>query len=207
MDLRHSLLGRWYYSFIDSWLILPLQRSAIRPNSLTCLGLVLAFLVPLGFLVSPWLGLFLICISGLADSLDGYLARILGIQNSFGALLDSSVDRVSDCLYLLGFLTLFWIEKERSFLVISLFFSSLLWTLMISYTKAKIESLGQTCSVGIMDRAMRTLFFLVWALLLALCMALGQQILWIGLVIYWILTLVTLVQRLVHAFSVLAKDS
>ncbi len=203
MDLRSSKGARLYYNFIDSWLISPVQRFSLGPNSLTYLGMILAALVPLGFCLSPWFGFVLIILSGLADNLDGHLARKMGLQSLYGKFLDSSVDRVSDFFYLIGFMTLFWLSDERGLLFVFLFFLALLLTFMISYTKAKIESLGQECSTGFMDRFVRVAYFLLWALVLSICPGLEKEILWIGLIVYLILTLTTVSQRILQARRVL----
>jgi CDP-diacylglycerol--glycerol-3-phosphate 3-phosphatidyltransferase len=82
-------------------------------------------------------------------------------------------------------------------------FVALLLTLLISYTKAKVESLGHTCRAGLMSRPARVIYLLAWALLLALLPGAKLTILWIGLGLYLILSLLTVGQRVAEAKKVL----
>lgn len=89
-------------------------------------------------------------------------------------------------------------------MAVIILFLALLGTLLISYTKAKIESLGQSCHSGVMSRPARIIFLLAWALLLALMPGAHLEMLWLGLGLYLVLTLFTVGQRIVEARRVLA---
>jgi CDP-diacylglycerol--glycerol-3-phosphate 3-phosphatidyltransferase len=187
----------YYYAFLAGGILPFLQRAAVSPNQLTMLGFGLAVLVPAGFFHHPWYGFALMLFSGMADTLDGQLSRTQGNGSVFGAFLDSTLDRAADFLFLFGFWILFW--GEAGFLLASsLFFSVMLFTLLISYAKARAEGLGSTCQAGFMGRAARTIYLLLWALLISLFAGFRQPLLWGGLALYWGLTLTTLAQRLIH---------
>jgi CDP-diacylglycerol---glycerol-3-phosphate 3-phosphatidyltransferase len=196
-QLRKSFLGTTYYRVMQDYLLPPIQRSGLTPNQMTFVGVTLAFLVPFGFYLHPTLGLVFMATSGIADSMDGLLARREAKCSPFGAFLDSSLDRMSDFFYLIGFWTLFWHRPEQ--LVAALFiFSALLFTLSISYVKARAETLGIACDVGLMERGLRVVFLIGWALTLALFAELRTQLLWGGLLAYNALTLGTVLQRIQH---------
>jgi phosphatidylinositol phosphate synthase len=195
--LRTSYLGAAYYRMLQTHLLIPLQKWGLTPNQLTLLGVAAAAFVPLGFILHPIAGLLLLTISGVADSLDGLMARHQHQASRFGAFLDSSLDRLSDFFYLLGFWLLLW-PSPRRLTATLLMFVALLSTLMISYVKARAESLGTLCPSGIMSRAVRVIYLIGWALLVCLLPGSAISLLWIGLAIYIGLAIATLVRRIVY---------
>jgi CDP-diacylglycerol---glycerol-3-phosphate 3-phosphatidyltransferase len=195
MTIRNSHAALLLYRLSEKWLIPILQRHLPNPNQLSLLGLILAMAVPVGFTLHPLGGFVFLCLSGLADVLDGQLARKLDRQSRFGAFWDSSLDRLADFFYLMGFWILFFGHVGQTAATV-LIFLSLFFTLMISYVKARAEALGGVCDQGLMDRAIRTLYLIVWALLLGLMPGAYGKILWAGLGLFCLLTLLTVIQRM-----------
>ena len=76
---------------------------------------------------------------------------------------------------------------------------------MISYTKARIEGLGGTCETGLMERGLRTLYLIVWAFLLFILPPAFDALLWLGLILFCLLTLITAAQRIIHIRSQFIK--
>ena len=200
MDIRRSWPGRTYYAFIRRWMLPWLRRTRLTPNQMTAVGVFLAALVPVGFYFSLPAGLVFLALSGMADTLDGFLAREQGLQgSSFGAFWDSTLDRISDCFFLLGFWVLFWTTLPERFWPSLLMFLALLGTGLVSYTKARIEGLGGECRVGLMDRLIRTGYFILWAALALLFRAHLESVLWSGLIVYLALVGFTVAQRVRQA--------
>ncbi len=205
MSLRKSVGGVLFYRLLDR--VLPwMQRHVTSPDQLTLLGVAIAATVPLGFCFAPLAGMVLMVLSGLADVADGALARSSGAQSAYGAFFDSTLDRVSDFFYLMGFWVLFWPRGEAIAAGI-LVGAAFLFTVLISYTKARAEGLGCPCNVGFMERGFRVLYLIVWALVLAAAPGARGAVLWIGLVIFCLLTLVTVIQRIVHVRARLRKQA
>jgi phosphatidylglycerophosphate synthase len=191
--LRTSYLGTAYYRILQTHLLSHLEKWGLTPNQMTLLGVATAVFVPLAFLVHPIAGFLLLAISAISDSLDGLMARHRHQASRFGAFWDSSIDRLSDFFYLLGFWLLLWPDPRRlsaTFLMLT----ALVLTLMISYVKARAESLGIVCPSGMMDRVGRIIYLLAWALLISI----APVLLWYGFGIYIALTLATLVQRILN---------
>ena len=156
----------------------------------------------MGFYLSPIIGCILIVVSAIFDSVDGYLARSNGIENPYGAFLDSTMDRFSDFFYLLGF----WIVSlnfGHNLLFGLLFFIALLLTLVFSYTRARIEGLGEECGVGFMERAKRVIFLIIWSLFIWFIG--GFWIVIGGILFYNILMAFSVIQRIRCAKRVLKK--
>lgn len=198
MTLRKSVLAEPYYRWLDERILPYVNRLTLSPNQFTLGGVLLAAAVPIGFFLHPVVGLLFMLISGFVDTLDGLLARCRNVASTFGALLDSTLDRISDFFYIFGFWTLFW-NSDRFILASGLIFASSLTTVMISYVKARSEALGGTCSIGWMERGWRTIYLIILAFLICVLPPLADLILWAGLVLYFVLTSITVLQRITHS--------
>ena len=169
-----------------------LLRARVRPNHLTMLGLGVSVAVAHAFSQGRFrTGAMLLDVAGLFDFFDGALARLAGRESAFGAFLDSVVDRYSDLLVLLG-LVLFY-ERERD--AVGVFFTmiTLVGTVMVSYTKARAQSIGVRCEIGLMERAERIIVLIggsLFNLLIPSMIALA------------VLTNVTAVQRILYVRAV-----
>jgi CDP-diacylglycerol--glycerol-3-phosphate 3-phosphatidyltransferase len=136
----------------------------VNPNSLTLAGIVITFFGAIAFFVkSPRLGGFLILLGGLCDAIDGSLARNAGKTSRFGALLDSSVDRYAEFVMLFGIGGYFLMVDD--YVSAALTFLALCGSFMVSYTRARAESLGLTAKVGVMQRPERIVFLGAGALI------------------------------------------
>ncbi len=172
----------------------PLLRrligTRISPNVLTVVGLALnlgvAAVLGSGRLV---LGGFLVLGAGAFDMLDGTLARLSGRTTRFGAFLDSTLDRYSEAIILLGLLVAY-LSPPRTPEVL-LIFVTLVGSYMISYARARAEGLGLDCEVGWLPRPERIF-------LLALGLIIGQVL--PMLIILAVLTNFTAAQRIVHVW-------
>src|SRR5207249_3573381 len=102
-------------------------------------------------------------VAGLCDFFDGPLARVSGRVTPFGAFLDSVIDRYSDLLVLLGIVVFFARMPHARGAIVAM--SGLIGSMMVSYTKARAESIGVTCTVGMMERPERMICLIAGALL------------------------------------------
>lgn len=141
-----------------------LFRLRLRPNHLTVIGLGVSFLAATAFVAGRMraAGLLLI-VAGLCDFFDGSLARVSGQVTAFGAFLDSVIDRYSDLLVLLGIVVLFARTPHTRGAVVAM--AGLIGSMMVSYTKARAESIGVKCTVGMMERPERMICLIAGALL------------------------------------------
>ena len=136
----------------------------VRPNQLSLLGLVGSALAAVAFAGDyRRLGGVLLTLAGALDILDGALARVSGQASPFGAFLDSVLDRYSDLLVLGGLLVLFARLGRTADVLATVL--ALMGTVMVSYTRARAESVGVECRVGLMERGERLLVLIAGALL------------------------------------------
>jgi soluble lytic murein transglycosylase len=140
-----------------------LFRVRLRPNHLTVLGFGVSILAASAFVTGQIrsAGLLLI-VAGLCDFFDGALARVSGQVTAFGAFLDSVIDRYSDLVVMLGIVVLFARTPNARGAVVAM--AGLIGSMMVSYTKARAESVGITCTVGMMERPERLICLIAGAL-------------------------------------------
>ncbi|MBT8338414.1 MAG: CDP-alcohol phosphatidyltransferase family protein, partial [Desulfatitalea sp.] len=139
-SLRRSRLGDGYYKLLRDHLVDPVTRWGLTPNQLSGLSMAVALLVPIGFAVHPFLGTLLMVVSALADSLDGVMARHLGVSSLWGGFVDTVVDQVSDSCYLTGIWLLLWHQPHRLTAMAALV-TALVLMLLIGFIRAKSEAL------------------------------------------------------------------
>ncbi|WP_204287965.1 phosphatidylinositol phosphate synthase [Microbispora amethystogenes] len=176
-----------------------LARRGISPDVITTigtLGVVASALVfyPTGHL---FLGSLVITFFVLADALDGVLARMTGKGSTWGAFLDSTLDRLGDASIFSGLILYFVLEDEPEIVLAAVALFCLAAGALVSYAKARAEGLGMTANVGIAERGERLVVVLVAAGLSGLGV---PYILAAGLWLLAAASAVTVVQRMVHVY-------
>jgi CDP-diacylglycerol--glycerol-3-phosphate 3-phosphatidyltransferase len=169
-----------------------LRRTGLTPDHLTVVGLLVAVgaAVSIGF-GALRLGLLLVVLAALPDLLDGALAKASDASSQRGAFFDSVIDRFADAL-LFGGVAWYLASRDSAHMAI-LPFAVMAMSSVISYMRAKAESLGLEAKGGLMERAER---------IIALCIGLLFNVLLVP--ILWVilaLTTVTAVQRFVKVWK------
>jgi CDP-diacylglycerol--glycerol-3-phosphate 3-phosphatidyltransferase len=171
-----------------------LRRMGVTADALTVFGLlcsiVTAVLIASGHFLWAVLG---IIVAGVSDLLDGAIARGSGQASPRGAFFDSVTDRASDALLFGGCA---WYLAGQSKYLPLLAFAVAACSMLISYERARAESLGIDARGGLMERAERFVFLGV-----ALAFNILVPVLWIMLV----LTAFTAVQRFVRVYRAAGK--
>lgn len=158
-EARYSLAG-----YITEPLVRLLAKTPITPSALTWIGFALtvvaAALVVIGQLLAAGI---VMLVAGLFDMLDGALARYKKQTSRFGAFLDSTLDRLSEVVVLLGILVLE--AEEQSLIGVLLVGLALIGSLLVSYIRARAEALGLDCQVGLFTRPERVIVLALGLLL------------------------------------------
>jgi CDP-diacylglycerol--glycerol-3-phosphate 3-phosphatidyltransferase len=145
-------------------LVKRLAKWGINPNSFTLAGLIITSMAAIAFIMGHLrLGGFLILLGGLCDTIDGSLARFANKATRFGALFDSAVDRYSEFVMFLGIVAHFVKIKDYPTSVVVFF--ALCGSIMVSYSRARAESLGFDSKLGVMQRPERIVFLGLGALI------------------------------------------
>jgi archaetidylinositol phosphate synthase len=169
------------------------KRANINPNILTFISPIIAGIAAISFAYENLLlgGVFIL-VSGIFDVLDGAIARYHNRTSDFGAFLDSTMDRVSDAIIIIGIV----VGGYTTWLVGLLAIHS---AMMVSYVRAKAESKGIDCSVGIAERATR-LIILVAGSFITFFLNNSLYMNWTVLILV-ILSYITVVQRIYHVWK------
>ena len=168
-----------------------LRRTGLTPDHLTVVGLIVGVAAAVAIGTGRlFLGLLLVVLAGLPDLLDGALAKASGAASERGAFFDSTVDRITDAV-LMGGIAWHFAATESPFLVLLPFAVSAV-AQIISYQRAKAESLGLDAKGGLMERAER---------IVLLCLGLAVPVLLVP--VLWVmlgLSSITAVQRFVKVW-------
>ena len=183
--------------------ITPLCRIALRigltPNLVTVLGTIGVATSALIFYPNGNLfwGTLVICFFALTDLFDGTMARLSNTGPSrWGALLDATMDRISDAAIIIGLL-LYTLKNDELSTQSLLLAVSLVAGFLVSYIKAKAESLDIECEGGFAERTERLIIVLATAGFTGLNV---PHALVVGLALLSFASVVTVVQRLVIVF-------
>jgi len=179
-----------------------LALTKISPNALTFIGLVINTVaaVLFGYANSqnyPRLFLYaglVIIGAGIFDMVDGRVARATNQVTTFGGFFDSVIDRYSDVALFFGLLVFYARENRFFYLVLVAFV--MVSSVMVSYTRARAESLIPSCKVGFMERPERIVQVIIGALFNR-----RGPVLWVIAV----LSTITVIHRIRHTYQVLRE--
>lgn len=139
-----------------------LLQAHVRPNHLTVVGLGVSIAAASVLAHGRFrTGAVLLTLAGLFDFFDGSLARLANRVSAFGAFLDSVVDRYSDLVVLLGIVLFYHRAGDTHGLLLTLI--TVVGTVMVSYTKARAQSIGLSCEIGLMERPERLIVLIAGA--------------------------------------------
>ncbi len=183
-------------------------KSGIGPNAITIIGFLLNF--PVAYVLAQgqfFLGGLLILFAGAFDMLDGAVARATGKMTKFGAFLDSTFDRYSEIVVLLGLLLYYrsplGIKGEEmggSVLV----YIAITGSLMVSYVKARAEGLNMPMKgVGLLPRPERVIMLAAASIITAFTGDIAM------IIVLWILavgTNFTSIQRIVYVWLTTVRE-
>jgi CDP-diacylglycerol---glycerol-3-phosphate 3-phosphatidyltransferase len=174
-----------------------LIESRLTPNAISLTGFLLNVLAA----VLVWqryffLGGIAFIVGSVCDTLDGRYSRMSGKGTPFGAFLDSTLDRMEEGIVLTAVGAYFAAKHDE--LAVAAVVAAVLFSLMVSYTRARAEALGVECKVGIASRAVRVVILSI-GLLFARGASLGDfQLLEASVYVLAGLAIITTFQRIFH---------
>ena len=137
-----------------------IAATGVNPNVLTAFGMVVnlwaAVLFATGMFRSAAAVIFL---AGFLDMLDGQVARREKRVTAFGAFFDSTLDRYSDMALYMGLLVYYAVNARASYVILAAVATA--GSVMVSYARARAESLIPTCKVGFMERPERLVLLIL----------------------------------------------
>ncbi len=171
---------RYLLPKITDWPVKLCIKYKISPNTISIFGFVVSSIAAIGFafpnlflynyaIISPWfywwwagVPIFLFFFGGFVDIIDGTVARKTGKSSKFGAFLDSTLDRLSDAIIILGLMygQMIFIWNENWNYIIG--FIALIIMLLISYTRSRAELEGvKMAGIGFMERGERYIILIM----------------------------------------------
>lgn len=178
-----------------------LALTRISPNVLTFLGLVINTIAGILFgyanaqnydRMFMYAGLVIIG-AGIFDMVDGRVARATGQVTTFGAFFDSVIDRYSDVALFFGLLV-YYARANRFFYLVLVAFV-MVSSVLVSYTRARAESLIGSCKVGFMERPERVVLVIIGGLFAR--WGAMAPVLWVLAV----LSTITVIHRIVYTYQ------
>jgi CDP-diacylglycerol--glycerol-3-phosphate 3-phosphatidyltransferase len=174
-----------------------LLRAGISPNVVTIAGTAGVLVGAIGFGARGQFitALVIVTVSALTDMVDGAMARACGAPSRFGALLDSTMDRIADGA-IFGAPT-YWLATTGQHRAAAAGLICLVAGQVVSYVKARAEGLGMRCDVGIAERTERLILIGIGGLLTGVGVRWGlEAALWLLAV----LSVVTVAQRMAFVY-------
>jgi CDP-diacylglycerol--glycerol-3-phosphate 3-phosphatidyltransferase len=188
-----SSTARDYQALMRSRLI----ESRLTPNAISLTGFALCVVAA----VLVWQDYFFLggvafIVGSVCDTLDGRYSRMSGKGTPFGAFLDSTLDRMEEGIVLTAVGAYFASKHDE--VAVAAVVTAVLFSLMVSYTRARAEALGIECKVGIASRAVRVVILSI-GLLFARGASLGDfQLLEASVYVLAGLAIITTLQRIFH---------
>ncbi|WP_313716337.1 phosphatidylinositol phosphate synthase [Arsenicicoccus bolidensis] len=171
-----------------------LLRLGVSPDAVTIVGTLgvaasALWFFPRGEFLA---GTLLIAVFVFSDTIDGVMARHSGRTSSFGAFLDSSLDRIGDASIFGGLVLYYAWRGDRVLTCVAL--AALVLGMLVSYVRARAEGLGMTASVGVAERADRLVLILVATFVTGI--GLWEPMVALALWILAVLSAITVLQRI-----------
>ena len=165
----------------------------IHPNMLTLIGVLInvGAAWALGKDHFGW-ALLIMIVGNIFDFIDGKVAHITNTVSRFGAFWDSTLDRFSDIALFLGLIYLYATLRRTDYVMVAAL--AMMFSIMISYARARAESLIEKCKVGFMERPERIVLFMIGAFTDRMA-----AVLWVLLV----LSIITVSNRIHYTYLVL----
>ena len=148
--------GKWLLDRIVG----ALAATGVNPNFLTFLGLIVNFAAAANFAVGNFrTAAAIIFFAGFLDMLDGQVARRQNRVTAFGAFYDSTLDRYADMALYMGLLVYYSVSGRTPYVVLAAVATA--GSVMVSYARARAESLIPLCKVGFMERPERLVLLII----------------------------------------------
>jgi len=183
-----------------------LIESRLTPNAISLTGFALN-LTAAGLVVARlfFLAGIAFIVGSVMDTLDGRYSRMSGKGTQFGAFLDSTLDRLEEGIVLTAVGAYF--ASQHNQVAVAATVAAVLFSLMVSYTRARAEALGVACKVGLATRPVRVVILSI-GLVFAKGASIGNfELLAPAVYVLAALTLLTTIQRIAHVRSELKKPT
>jgi len=180
--------------YITKPIVSIVAKTPLTPNIITWIGFVITIVAGVLIATEHFLTAgIIVLVAGLFDMLDGALARATGKITRFGAILDSTLDRLSEAILLVTLLAVFVKYGQMTESILSAV--ALVGSLLVSYIRARMEGLGIECKAGLFTRPERVII-----LALGLMLSQFDNALLITLAVITFFSWITVIERMAYAW-------
>ncbi len=180
--------------YITRPIINTVARTPLTPDIITWAGFVITVAAGVLIITEHFLAAgIVVLVAGLCDMLDGALARTTGKTTRYGAVLDSTLDRLSEAILFVTLLAIFVKYGQVAESILAAV--ALVGSLLVSYIRARMEGLGIECKTGIFTRPERVII-----LALGLMLSQFDKALLIILAIITFFSWFTVIERMLYAY-------
>ena len=168
-----------------------LAATGLTPNMFTFLGMAVNAWAAAWFAMGRFRGAAAILfLAAFLDMADGQVARRIGRVTAFGAFLDSTLDRYSDLALYMGLVVYYTLIGRNFYMALAAI--AMASSFMVSYSRARAESLIPSCKVGFMERPERLVLLIIGGLFLRMA-----PVLWVIATI----STITVVHRVAYTWQ------
>lgn len=180
--------------YITKPIVSVIAKTPLTPDIITWAGFAITIAAGALIITEHFLAAgIVVLVAGFFDMLDGALARTTGKTTRFGAILDSTLDRISEAILLVTLLVVFIKNGQETESILAT--ATLVGSLMVSYIRARMEGLGIECNAGLFTRPERVVI-----LALGLMLSQFDKALLITLAVITFFSWITVIERMVYAW-------
>ena len=193
--VRLSSIRKTLENNIAGPIVKAIAKTPLTPNAVTLIGFGITIAAgALAFTEHLVAAGIVLLVASAFDMLDGTLARMTNRVTKFGSVLDSTLDRVSEAIILVGLLAVF--VRDAQLTKSMLTGAALVGSFLTSYTRARMEGLGIECKAGLFTRPERIIVTALGLLLSSIDYALL-----IALIIIVFFSWYTTIERMIYAWK------
>src|ERR1700731_3430433 len=179
--------SKWFFDRIVG----IFAATRVNPKFLTFFGLCVNFGAAVSFAVGGFrTGALIIFFAGFLDILDGQVARRQNRVTAFGAFYDSTLDRYADMALYMGLLVYYSVSGRTPYVILAAVATA--GSVMVSYTRARAESLIPLCKVGFMEGPERLVLLIIGGVFNRMA-----QVLWVIAII----STITVIHRIYYTWQ------
>ncbi len=187
--------NRWLQTAINMFCY-PFIRYEVSPNLITIVGAIMMVVAAVLLAVNrPGIAFTVFAVGAVFDALDGTIARRLGKCSTFGAFLDSTLDRITEIMLAVGYLFYFNVNNAFGMSVVLWIIAVITSSLMVSYVRARAEGLGLSCKIGLVQRTTRGV---ILGLAILTC---SPKIIFASIVVVTCGNIITVLQRILWVLA------
>ncbi len=185
----------WYNTKLDSAVVPNMLKRGYTPTRAAVCAFIFALLTPVGFFLHSFWGFLTLILSGFFFTLSERLKQTSQDHQPISDFFVDLMHKSSHLLYLIGFWVAAYMQSQWIVQASICIFLALVLLSLTEYVSERISALNLSDTSGLMNWTGRTVYFVIWSLLMFVFSAGGEGIFWIGVIVFIALECITLIQK------------